>query len=183
MTIQPTVVGKCLPYIYMCVCVLFFHLSIVLYFEKNASVDNQCFGFQLLLTNHPKHSGLKCLFVPVYSSVWWGSASCWCRLLVSLLLVGRLAETLGGWAPLCTRGPRVSFSTCLSMWPRQQGRWASSVAAQISQECKAVVARPSYDLTTELSSITSTVLCWLEQVTGPTQIQEEGTPPGHEVEV
>lgn len=99
-------------------------------------------------------------------------------LLVSLLLVGRLAETLGGWAPLCTRGPRVSFSTCLSMWPRQQGRWASSVAAQSSQECKAVVARPSYDLTAELSSITSTALCWLEQVTGPTQIQEEGTPPG-----
>lgn len=37
----------------------------------------------------------------------------WCRLLMSLLLVGRLAETLGGWAPLCTHGPWVSFSTCL----------------------------------------------------------------------
>lgn len=83
-------------------------------------------------------------------------------LLVSLAGVSlagwQLAETLGGWAPLCTRGPRVSFSTGLSMWPRQQGRWASSVAAQSSQECKAAVARP-YDLTAELSSITSTALC------------------------
>lgn len=41
----------------------------------------------------------------------------WCRLLMSLLLVGRLAETLGGWAPLCTHGPWVSFSTYLRVAP------------------------------------------------------------------
>lgn len=76
--------------IYICVCVvLFFHLSVVLYFEKNASVDNQCFGFQLLLTNHPKHSGLKCLFI------------CFCLFFslmgLSILLVSLAGVSLAGW--------------------------------------------------------------------------------------
>lgn len=73
----------------------------------------------------------------------------WCRLLMSLLLVGRLAETLGGWAPLYTRSLGLILHVSL--------RVAS--LAQSSQECKAVVARPSYGLTAELSSITSTALC------------------------
>lgn len=80
--------------------------------------------------------------------------ACWCHLLVSLLLVGRLAEMLGGWAPLCTlvlgsHSPRIS--PC--------GLGSKVAGSRSSQECKAVVARPSYDLTAELPSITSTALC------------------------
>lgn len=56
------------------------------------------------------------------------------------------------------------------------------MATQSSQECKAGVARPSYDLSPELSQHPFCPLL-IRASPGPAQIQEEGTSLGREVEV
>lgn len=135
---------------------LFFHLSIVLYFEKNASVDNQCFGFQLLLTNHPKHSGLKCLylFLSILQSdgaQHLAGVACWC---LSCWSAGWLRRWVAG--PLSVHAVLGSHSPHVSPCGLDSSELhGSSELPRMSGSSGQAFLR----LNRRLSSITSIALC------------------------
>lgn len=77
-------------------------------------ITNQCHGYQLLVTNHPKTQWLKQYFFclpPPCSSIWAGLS--WAQLLSSRWCwpCGQLVaqRPWGGWASL-SRSPSLSFS-------------------------------------------------------------------------